>query len=115
MFIAHAVVAALLALAATGSAFMTFTKNPQVVGSMTKAGVPEGMLPLLATAKAAGALGPLAGLLVAPLGVAAAVGLVLYFAGAAVAHLRVKDYEPAPAAVLTLIAAAALVLRTTSA
>ncbi|MFB6838039.1 DoxX family protein [Streptomyces sp. NPDC056361] len=115
MFIAYAAVAALLALAATGSAFMTFTKNPQVVGSMTKVGVSEGALPLLATAKAAGALGLLAGLFVAPLGVAAAVGLVLYFAGAVVAHLRVKDYELAPAAVLTLIAAAALVLRVASA
>ncbi|MEX0169833.1 DoxX family protein [Streptomyces sp. LMG1-1-1.1] len=115
MFIAYAVVATLLALAATGSAFMTFTRNPQVVGNMTKVGVPESRLPLLATAKAAGALGLLAGLFVPLLGEAAAVGLVLYFAGAVIAHLRVKDYELAPAAVLTLISAAALVLRIASA
>ncbi|MFI1659014.1 DoxX family protein [Streptomyces sp. NPDC020472] len=115
MFIAYAVVAGLLALASAGSAFMTFTKNPQVVGSMTKVGVPEGALPWLATAKAAGALGLLAGLFVPLLGQAAAVGLVLYFAGAVISHLRVKDFELAPAAVLTLVSAAALVLRTASA
>ncbi|MGW6417560.1 DoxX family protein [Streptomyces sp. NPDC055055] len=115
MFIAYAVVATLLALAAAGSAFMTFTRNPQVIGGMTKVGVPESRLPLLATAKAAGALGLLAGLVVPALGAAAAAGLVLYFAGAVIAHLRVKDFELAPAAVLTLISAAALVLRLISA
>ncbi|MFE5589001.1 DoxX family protein [Streptomyces sp. NPDC056549] len=115
MLIAYAVVATLLALASLGSAFMTFTKNPQVIGSMTKVGVAESALPWLATAKAAGALGLLAGLFVPLLGEAAAVGLVLYFAGAVIAHLRVKDFELAPAAVLTLIAAAALVLRIASA
>ncbi|WP_369145190.1 DoxX family protein [Streptomyces sp. R44] len=115
MFIAYAVVASLLALASLGSAFLTFTKNPQVTGSMTKVGVTESALPWLATAKAAGALGLLAGLFVPLLGQAAAVGLVLYFTGAVIAHLRVKDFELAPAAVLTLIAAAALVLRIASA
>ncbi|MER5201708.1 DoxX family protein [Streptomyces sp. NPDC002825] len=114
MLIAYAVVASLLALASLGSAFMTFTKNPQVMGSMTKVGVPESALPWLATAKTAGALGLLAGLFVPLLGEAAAVGLVLYFAGAVISHLRVKDYELAPAAVLTLVAGAALVLRTAS-
>ncbi|SED02555.1 DoxX family protein [Streptomyces sp. TLI_105] len=115
MFIAYVVVAGLLALASAGSAFMTFTKNPQVVGSMAKVGVAEGALPWLATAKAAGALGLLAGLFVPLLGQAAAVGLVLYFAGAVISHLRVKDFELAPAAVLALIAATALVLRIASA
>ncbi|MFI0925882.1 DoxX family protein [Streptomyces sp. NPDC021012] len=115
MFIAYAVVAALLALASLGSAFMTFTKNPQVIGNMTKVGVSEGALPWLAAAKAAGALGLLAGLFVPLLGEAAAVGLVLYFLGAVTSHLRVKDFELAPAAVLALVAAAALVLRIASA
>ncbi|MFE0650056.1 DoxX family protein [Streptomyces sp. NPDC059534] len=115
MFTAYVVAAALLAFAATASAFLTFTRNPQVVGNMTKVGVPESRLPLLATAKAAGALGLLAGLFIPALGVAAAAGLVLYFAGAVIAHLRAKDFELAPAAVLTLISAAVLVLRIASA
>ncbi len=115
MFIGYVVLAALLALAMTGSAVATFTRNPAVVGSMTKVGVPDGWLPWLGTAKAAGALGLLAGLVVPALGVAAAVGLVLYFIGAVVSHLRVKDYALAPALVLTILPALALTLRIASA
>ncbi|MFJ6249334.1 MULTISPECIES: DoxX family protein [unclassified Streptomyces] len=115
MFIAHAVVAVLLALALSGSVFLTFTRNPQITGSMTKLGVPESWFPWLATAKAAGAIGLLVGLAVPALGVAAAIGVVLYFLGALVTHLRAKDHAVAPVAVLTLLAAAALVLRIASA
>jgi hypothetical protein len=46
-----------------------------------------------------------------PIGIAAAVGVVLYFAGAVGAHLRVKDRNFAPALVLFAVAVAALVLR----
>ncbi|MFI9001373.1 DoxX family protein [Streptomyces sp. NPDC053541] len=115
MFIAYVVVAGLLAFASTASAVLTFTRNPQVVSSMEKVGVPETWLPWLATAKAAGALGLLAGLFVPVLGAAAAVGLTLYFIGAVISHLRVKDFNVAPVVVLTLLAAAALVLRIASA
>ncbi|MFF3956486.1 DoxX family protein [Streptomyces sp. NPDC001890] len=114
MFIGYVVVAALLALGLSASAFMTFTRNPQVAGSVTKLGVPDSWLPWLATAKAAGALGLLGGLVLPPLGMAAAVGLVLYFVGAVIAHLRAKDYAVAPAVVLTLLSVAALVLRIAS-
>ncbi|MFB7586413.1 DoxX family protein [Streptomyces sp. NPDC056169] len=115
MFIGYAVVAALLAFALSASAFLTFTRNPQIAGNMTKLGVPESWLPWLATAKSAGALGLLAGLAVPALGVAAAIGVTLYFAGAVITHLRAKDYELAPPAVLTLVATAALILRIASA
>ncbi|MET9953930.1 DoxX family protein [Streptomyces sp. NPDC006339] len=115
MFLAYAALAALLALALLGSTFMTFTRNPAVVGSMTKLGVPDSWLPWLGAAKAAGAVGLLAGLAVPLLGEAAAVGLVLYFAGAVVTHIRGKDYALAPAVVLTLLPAVALVLRIASA
>ncbi|MFB7860685.1 DoxX family protein [Streptomyces sp. NPDC056069] len=115
MFIAYAVVATLLALALSASAFLTFTRNPQVTGNMTKLGVPESWLPWLGTAKAAGALGLLAGLVVPALGAAAAVGLVLYFLGAFVSHVRAKDHAVAPVVVLTLLSGAALILRLTSA
>lgn len=40
--------------------------------------------------------------------------MTLYFAGAVIAHLRAKDYELAPAAVLTAVSAAALALRVLS-
>ncbi|MEU2240381.1 DoxX family protein [Streptomyces sp. NPDC018338] len=115
MFLGYTIVAALLAFALSASAFLTFTRNPQITGNMTKLGVPDSWLPWLATAKAAGAIGLLAGLAVPLLGVAAAIGVTLYFAGAVITHLRAKDYELAPALVLTLISVAALVLRIASA
>jgi hypothetical protein len=55
--------------------------------------------------QAAGAAGLLAGLLGVPLiGVAAAVGLVLFFIGAVVIHLRARAYRslPSPAFFLAL-------------
>ncbi|MFD4240661.1 DoxX family protein [Streptomyces sp. NPDC058525] len=75
--------------------------------------MPDSWLPRLATLKAAGAIGLVAGLWFTPLGIAAA-GATLYFIGAVISHLRVKDYELAPAAVLAAAAAAALVLRALS-
>ena len=46
-----------------------------------------------------------------PIGIAAAVGVVLYFIGAVGAHLRVKDRNFGPALVLLVVAVVALVLR----
>lgn len=111
MFITYAVVGILLALVLAASATFTLSRNEQVMTNMRKVGVPEAWLPRLAALKAAGAVGLVAGLWFAPLGIAAAIGVTLYFVGAVIAHLRVKDYELAPAAILTLVAAAALVLR----
>ncbi|MET7305080.1 hypothetical protein [Embleya sp. NPDC005575] len=48
------------------------------------------------------------------LGVAAAIGLILYFVGALPAHRRLRDYALAPAAVFVLVAAAARTLRVAS-
>ncbi|MFE9801287.1 DoxX family protein [Streptomyces goshikiensis] len=111
MFIAYAAVAALLALALAASATLTLQGNDQIVANMRKVQVPDSWLPGLAALKAAGAVGLLAGLWAAPLGVAAAIGVSLYFVGAVISHLRVKDFDLAPAAVLALMAVAALALR----
>ncbi|MEV6728627.1 DoxX family protein [Streptomyces sp. NPDC051364] len=111
MFIAYAVVAGLLALVLVASATLTLQRNDAIVASMQKVQVPDAWLPRLATLKAAGAIGLVAGLWVTPLGVAAAVGVTLYFIGAVISHLRVKDFELAPAATLALVAATALALR----
>ncbi|MFE3404045.1 DoxX family protein [Streptomyces anulatus] len=115
MFIAYAVVGVLLALALGASAVLTFTRNEAITASMGKVGVPGTWFPWLASLKAAGALGLLVGLGVPLIGSAAAIGVFLYFVGAVVTHLRVKDYEIAPPVVLALLAAAALVLRVLSA
>lgn len=111
MFIAYAVVAGLLALTLTASATLTLQRSEAVAAGMRKVEVPDSWMPRLAALKAAGAVGLVAGLWITPIGAAAAVGVTLYFIGAVIAHLRVKDFELAPAAVLTLVAAAALILR----
>ncbi|WP_308344711.1 DoxX family protein [Streptomyces sp. ISL-94] len=86
--------------------------------STQKVQVPDSWLPRLAALKAAGAIGLVAGLWITPLGIAAAIGVTLYFIGAVVSHLRAKDYELTPAAVLAVVAAAAaaaaLILRALS-
>jgi len=74
--------------------------------------VPLRYFPLLAACEFAGALGMVLGILWPPLGMAAGIGLVLYFLGAAISHLRVSDVKGVgPAAFMLVLAAAALALR----
>ncbi|HEU0115996.1 MAG TPA: DoxX family protein [Thermomicrobiales bacterium] len=102
----------LLAVAANGfAAAADFAGYQQVAVNMQKAGVPLSWMTPLGALKAAGALGLLVGIVLPPIGIAAGVGLVLFFIGAIVTHLRVHCYAFAfPLAFLTL-AAAALALR----
>ena len=74
------------------SAVSVFTHAKWVVEPITEYGVPRSWWPWLGTAKAAGAAGLVAGLFVPPLGVAAAIGLVLYFTGAVVTVARARSY-----------------------
>jgi len=56
--------------------------------------VPRSWLPPLAVLKGAGAAGLLLGLLgVRPLGIAAAIGLALFFTGALAAHVRPRVFH----------------------
>ena len=75
-------------------------------------GVPLTYFPLLAACEFAGALGLVLGIRWPPLGVAAGIGLVLYFVGEIVSHLRVGDVKGiGPAAFMLAVAAGALALR----
>src|SRR5690349_8489063 len=75
-------------------------------------GVPFKYFPLLAACEFAGALGLLLGIWWPVLGLAAGIGLVVYFIGAIVAHLRVGDLKGlGPAAFMLGMALGALVLR----
>jgi hypothetical protein len=107
---ASVVVHVLLAVALAASATAAFTRYERVLISMAKAGVPESRLPMLGALKAAGALGLLVGIGVPLIGTAAAVGVILYFAGAITTHLRARDYSLAPATAFGLLAVAALAL-----
>lgn len=64
-----------------------------VLANSARVGVPRSWLPTLAVLKLAGAGGLVVGLLgLRYLGVAAAVGLVLYFVGAVVVHIRARVF-----------------------
>ncbi len=116
MFIAYVVVGAVLAALLAFSARAKLTKDEKVTKSITNLGVPLSWFPFLAACELAGALGLIVGIWFAPLGIAAAIGVVLYFVGAISAHLRGGDAKGAPTPLVVLIiAVAALVLRVVSA
>lgn len=114
MYIAAAVVSALFAAALLISARSKLVKGEAVIAGMAKVGVPADKLWLLGAAEIAGAVGLVVGLLWWPIGVAAAIGLILYFLGAIASHLRVRDKAIVPATVLLIVAVAALTLRATT-
>ncbi len=93
------------------SATCDFVRYKQVSIAMAKAGVPESWMTTLGILKTAGALGLLVGIGVPLIGTAAAAGLVLFFIGAIVTHLRARDYSFGLAVVFLLLAVGALVLR----
>lgn len=99
------------------SALLVFTarnklvRQKDVVDVLVRVGVPERMFPVLATLQLLGAAGLLIGIFFRPLGVAAAAGVVLFFLGAVISHLRVKDTKGAPMpAVFAVLSLAPLVL-----
>jgi uncharacterized membrane protein YphA (DoxX/SURF4 family) len=86
----------LIAVAANGfSGTAALLHMQAIVPGMAKAGVPVSWLTFpIGTMKTAGALGLAAGLAFRPLGVAAAIGLVLFFVCAIYTHIRASDYSP---------------------
>lgn len=96
MSTAHLVVTLLAAALAAFSAGSVLARAPWVVQPLADYGVPRSWWPWLGAAKAAGAAGLVAGLLVPVLGVLAGIGLVLYFAGAVVTVLRARAYAHVP-------------------
>ena len=87
-----AIVCGLLAALLLASAVMKLRHKPGVVASYARAGVPERWLNPLAAVLMTAAVSLVAGLFWAPLGIAAAGGLVLYFAAAIAFHVRARDF-----------------------
>lgn len=112
MFVATVVVTVLLAALLALAAVRKLTHQERVVASYLKVGVPEDKLNYLAIVLLAGAVGLILGLAWAPIGVAAAIGVICYFIGAVVFHIRADDAKhlPVPLA-YAVIAALALALR----
>jgi hypothetical protein len=111
VFIATVIVSGFVALLMTVSGYGKLVRQPTQMKTMNKVRFPEDRLWLLATAEFAGAAGLVAGLFWWPIGVAAAIGAVLYFVGALISHLRVRDTEITPALSLALVSGAAIALR----
>jgi uncharacterized membrane protein YphA (DoxX/SURF4 family) len=75
-------------------------------------GVPLKYFSLLAACELAGALGLVLGIWWPAMAVAAGIGLVLYFVGATLSHLRVGDVKGiGPAAFMLAVAGGALAMR----
>ncbi len=117
MFVAAVIVSALLALATAFSGYNKVTRNPQLVEQLTtKLGVPRRLIPVLGALLLAGAVGIVAGIWWAPIGIAATACFVLYFLGAVITHVRAKDWAGVvPTGLLMVFSAAALTLRLLSA
>jgi hypothetical protein len=112
VYVAYVVIAILLALMLSGSALLKLTRNQRIVDGLAAAGVPVSMFPFLALCEIAGAVGVLVGIWYAPLGIAAAIGLVIYFILAVGAHVRKTDYKGIPnAAAILVFSALALIAR----
>ncbi|MFW5417825.1 DoxX family protein [Nocardiopsis sp. CNT-189] len=93
MFTAYVVAAVATAAANAAAAIADFARSGWILGNMTAYGVPHSWLYPLGAAKAAGAVGLLAGLAVPPVGIAAAGCLLLYFTGATATVLRARAYS----------------------
>jgi len=94
VFTAYATIAIVTIVANAAAAIADLAKARFVLANMTEVGVPRPWLGPLGILKGAGAAGLLIGLLgLRPLGVAAGVGLVLFFTGALVTHVRARVFH----------------------
>lgn len=110
MFIAYVVVAVLLSILLVFSGRSMLVKDKDIMETLDRPAVPKRWLPVLALLKFTGAVGLLIGIFYRPLGIAAALGVVLFFIGAVISHLRVKDVKGAPVPVLLVLLATAPVV-----
>jgi uncharacterized membrane-anchored protein len=108
MHITYLITTILAVLANGYAASLNFVGAESVKAVADRVQVSRRWMVPLGTLLSAGAMGLLAGFAVPALGTAAAIGLVLYFICAVVAHLRVRDREIGGAVFFLLLAATAL-------
>jgi len=112
MHIAYLVITILFSAMVAFSAAVKVRRDPKVVHVIHEVvGIPLQYFPALAACELAGSLGLILGIWLPSVALAAAVGLVIYFVGAVVSHVRVGDINGiGPAVFMLLVAAAALAL-----
>ncbi|MDG4858478.1 DoxX family protein [Streptomyces sp. T-3] len=112
MFTAYVAVALVTIAANVYDSVVSLLRTEAVLANSAKVGVPESWLTPLALLKIAGSAGLAMGLLGVPLiDVAAAAGLVAFFVGAVIAHVRARVlYNIAFPGVFLTLAIASLAL-----
>lgn len=112
MTTAYVVVTVITAVLTGAVAMADYIPARFVLANSARVGLSRSWLPTLGTLKLAGAIGLIVGLLGVPaIGVAAASGLVLFFVGAMIVHLRARVlYNIAAPGSYLLLSAASLVL-----
>ena len=115
MFTAYVVITITTIVATAYAAGADFFRAGFVLNNMAEVHVDEAWLRSLGALKAAGAIGLLVGLVgVQPLGTTAAIGLVLFFVGALITHVRARVlYNIAFPGFFFALAVASLVLSAT--
>ncbi|WP_188191402.1 DoxX family protein [Nonomuraea sp. SYSU D8015] len=108
MFSAYVVVTLITIVANLSATAADFARARFVLANAAELGISQSWVPLLGALKAAGAAGLLLGLLgMRFIGVAAAIGLVLFFVGAVAVHVHTRVFHniAAPGGFLALAVA----------
>ncbi|WP_327141526.1 DoxX family protein [Nocardia sp. NBC_01327] len=103
MHIAYIAVTIAAALWVGFSAVSLLRRAAFVVDPLVEYGVPQSWWTPLGIIKALGAIGLIAGLYSHQIGIAAAIGIILYFVGAVITVLRARSYKTVAFPILYLI------------
>lgn len=110
MHIAAVTMSIVLGLAMLASGVMKLVRAPRIVSMMAAVHVTPPQLTVLGALQVASTIGLIVGIIwFVPLAIAASIGLVLYFTGAIVAHLRAGDPAMQGAIAFLLLAVATTV------
>lgn len=110
MSVAYLTITILTALSSGAAAVANLTGHSYPKKEADRLQISHRWIPVLGTLLGAAAAGLLIGIAVPIVGVLASGGLFLYFIGALIAHLRVRDLQLGGWAVLFVLSTAALVV-----
>lgn len=110
MFIVTLIVSALLGLAFLMAGSAKLRRAEPVTGTLSGLGVSRGLQKVIGALEVLGGIGVVVGLWLEPLGILAAVGLVLMMVGALIWHAKAKDTVKNSAGALVLLALSGVVL-----
>jgi len=110
MTIATIILSVLLGLAFIGAGVGKLRRSEPVTGTLEELGVTPGLQRTIGVLETLGGIGVVAGLAVQPLGILAAIGLVLMMIGAVAFHVRARDTAKNTVGALVLLVFSAGVL-----